>query len=117
MKLGPALAPALLAPVLLCSAAMAQTTTSFLTFDDLEGWAKDDHAAAMSVFQAAVPLETAVFQASTAALDRLVHLQESPEGGLADGVGMLSIAVLLLGVVFQLSMSPHRGYRPAGDER
>lgn len=49
-----------------------------------------------------------------AVITLLLELGALPEGGLADGVGMLSIAVLLLGVVFQLSMSPHRGYRAAG---
>ena len=32
------------------AAALAEPTYTFLTFDDLDGWAADDHAAALSVF-------------------------------------------------------------------
>lgn len=37
--------------VLMSSHAVAETTHTLLTFDDLEGWAEDDHAAALSTFR------------------------------------------------------------------
>ncbi|SLN30749.1 murein transglycosylase A [Roseisalinus antarcticus] len=48
MRLGRGLA---LAAALSVTGAMAETTHTILSFDQLEGWAEDDHAAALQVFR------------------------------------------------------------------
>ena len=44
------LAPAALAALISTGVAMADPTYTFLTYEDLDGWAEDDHAAALNVF-------------------------------------------------------------------
>ncbi len=46
---------ALLSWVLMCGGAQAELSYKVLSFEDLDGWAQDDHAAALKVFQDTCP--------------------------------------------------------------